>query len=227
MDLLGMLYPRQCYFCGRGGSWICPQCQAKIQILAPQKCPVCERGSYLGLTHPRCQSRRQLDGLLTLFPYQEPWRTMLHDYKYRFVRGLKQTWNWLIKKGLSSYPAMVKLWQQQQTAVVPIPLYTTRKLWRGFNQAVDLSQMVSQLCRLPLAERLVSRKHSTRHQAKLAAPERRRNLSAAAFSLQTRLPAKNFLLVDDVVTTGSTMRAVAILLKQAGAQKVYGFAPMG
>ena len=227
MDLLSWLYPRRCYFCGRRGDWICRQCRSRIKMLTPQKCPVCERGSYLGLTHPHCQSRRQLDGLLTLFPYQEPWRTMLHDYKYRLVRSLRKTWKWLIEEGLRHYPGLVELWREKQAVVVPVPLYTTRRLWRGFNQAADLSQTVSRICRLKLDQELVIRARATRHQAKLSAAERRHNLSAAAFGLRRRLPAKNFLLVDDVVTTGGTMRAVAHLLKQAGAEKVYGFAPLG
>jgi len=227
MDFLSLLYPRRCYFCRQPGAWICDQCWAKANIQTPQKCPICERGSYLGLTHPHCQRRSELDGLLSLFPYQEPWRQLLHDYKYRLVRGLKEIWEQLINGGLTHYQPLVKLWRQRRVAVIPIPLYPARRQWRGFNQAADLAQAVSQQCHLHLAETLLIRKHSTRHQANLPAWQRRRNLTAAAFGLRHKLPAENFLLVDDVVTTGSTFRAAAKLLKQAGAKEVYGFALLG
>lgn len=225
--IIDLLYPKTCYFCHRPGAWICPQCWPKINFRAPQKCPVCERGSYLGLTHPGCRRRTELDGLFYLFPYREPWRTMLHDYKYRLVRQLGPLWQKLIFTGLSQHPGLLSLWQRDQVTILPVPLFPSRRLWRGFNQAQAIGQIISRYCHCHLDSNLLKRQHLDRHQANLTARQRQANITPASFRLRRPRLKGNFLLVDDVVTTGTTFRALATLLKKHGAGRVYGFALLG
>ncbi len=225
--ILDSLYPPSCYFCHRPGAWICPQCWAKINFRSPQKCPVCERGSYLGLTHPHCRRRNELDGLFYLFPYREPWRAMLHDYKYRFVRRLTSVWQQLIATSLQKHhPDLLRYWQKEKVVIVPVPLHPSRRLWRGFNQAQELAKIISQISQRPL-QLLAGRRHLDRHQAKLNAQQRASNITPANFFLRRQRLKGNFLLVDDVVTTGTTFRALATLLKKHGANHVSAFALLG
>ncbi len=229
MSILDWLFPRQCYFCGRRGAWICSHCWSQVKFNYPQKCPLCERGSYLGLSHTGCHPRWSLDGLFVFLEYRQPWRQMLHDYKYQLVRSLAPIWKEIIRRGLAANPAIVNFWRRQQVKIVPVPLYPARQLWRGFNQALILAQALAVNLNLPLLPNLLERRYWTRQQVKLIARQRRQNINSQTFALRKtlKLPPGNFLLVDDVVTTGSTLMAGASVLKKAGAGKVYATALFG
>ena len=102
-------------------------------------------------------------------------------------------------------------------ALVPVPLHRYRHAVRGFNQADELARHLSKHTGLPIVRSAV-RRRNTASQSGLSAAERRRNLNEA-FAVRT--PAARYpLLVDDVITTGETCRALAKALLAAGANKV-------
>ena len=105
--------------------------------------------------------------------------------------------------------------------VVPVPLHWRRQYSRGFNQARELSRYAG----LPVVDALVRTRH-TRAQVELAADQRRANVSGAfrvrRWWLRERtLAAMKIVLIDDVSTTGATLEACALALKEAGAAEVY------
>ena len=107
---------------------------------------------------------------------------------------------------------------ERYDALVPVPLHRWRHARRGYNQADEIARALSVLTRIPVL-RAVKRRRATSPQTGLDARQRRGNLRSA-FSQKCTIHRKHVLLVDDVITTGETIRAVASALHQAGAARV-------
>lgn len=107
-------------------------------------------------------------------------------------------------------------------AVLPVPLHWRRRWFRGFNQAVEIGRPVAKALGVPLVSP-VRRKRSTPFQSGLSARARARNLRSA-FVIREALQHQHVLIIDDVITTGTTMHQLARLLKSAGAGKVSALA---
>lgn len=107
--------------------------------------------------------------------------------------------------------------------LVPVPLHPVRRRERGFNQAELLARELSALTGLPLAADILSRRRNTPSQTALAPRERAENVAGAFAVPGSALPAPpRCLIVDDVMTSGATMRACAGALRAAGARTVRG-----
>lgn len=102
--------------------------------------------------------------------------------------------------------------------VVPVPLHRRRFAERGFNQAAEIARHAARHLGLPLDQRLVRRSRATLEQSDLPAAARQHNVRDA-FEVMAR-PPQRIALVDDVLTTGSTLREVARVLRGAGAQSI-------
>lgn len=117
--------------------------------------------------------------------------------------------------------------------VVPVPLHWLRRWRRGYNQAERVARPLARLLGVPCAE-LLRRRRATRPQTGLAREERLANprgafalrggLARAVRGWRHRLEGRRVLLVDDVVTTGATLRAAAEVLRRAGAREVVALA---
>jgi ComF family protein len=105
-------------------------------------------------------------------------------------------------------------------ALVPIPLHRTRLRRRGFDQTLEIARPLGRALGLPVLDGALVRTKLTREQSTLSAVARRRNLKDA-FIARPKLPLPaHVALVDDVMTTGATLRAAAIALRRAGVERV-------
>lgn len=107
-------------------------------------------------------------------------------------------------------------------AVLPVPLHWQRRWFRGFNQAVEIGKPFARHLGVPLV-RNVRRKRATAFQSGLSARERARNLKSA-FVVRGPLKYRHVLIIDDVITTGTTMRQIARVVKRAGVARVSALA---
>lgn len=107
-------------------------------------------------------------------------------------------------------------------AVLPVPLHWRRRWFRGFNQADEIAAPVARHLGVPML-RNVKRIRATPFQSGLSARERARNLRGA-FEIYGNLSADNVLIVDDVITTGTTVHQLARALRRAGVSKVSALA---
>jgi ComF family protein len=107
--------------------------------------------------------------------------------------------------------------------LVPVPLNRWRLLRRRFNQAALLARELGRQTGLPYEPQIVTRPRRTRTQVGLKPEERRRNVSGAfaiASGQEARITGRNIVLIDDVITTGATIEAIAKTLKSSGAARV-------
>ena len=103
--------------------------------------------------------------------------------------------------------------------LLPVPLAESRFRERGFNQALEIAEQLERCLAIPLRADILERKRITREQAGLDRDGRRKNVRNA-FALRATLNAKHVAIIDDVVTTGSTVNEIARVLKRAGAEHI-------
>lgn len=143
----------------------------------------------------------------------------------KLIHALKYEKNYRIGIYLGNLIAeksMRKLSGWDLDLIIPIPLFHLRKAERGYNQSFYIAKGLGEKLKIPVKQNIVIRKKSTSTQTKLNLVERKQNM-AGAFSLknQKNIKQKNILLVDDIITTGSTITEVAKILKKKKAKKIY------
>jgi len=224
MFLTGFLFPRKCLGCGQKGHYFCSSCLNLVSLEPQRICPICGQFSVGGVTHPRCARPFGLDGLTSVFAYKGIIKKAIKKLKYRFVTDLAED---LIEVFLS-FCGEDKVFSQlclDQPPLIPIPLHSARKRWRGFNQAELLGKMIAANLDLPFLPDLLVRVKKTKPQVNLDKKERQKNIQGAFFlndNSKFKIRNSKFVLFDDVWTSGATLREAAKVLKRNGAQKVWG-----
>jgi ComF family protein len=109
--------------------------------------------------------------------------------------------------------------------LIPVPLHHLRMTKRGFNQACELGSYASRLLGTPLLATGLRRRRNTKAQSGLSRKQRRRNVRRAFYWHGCKQPGRHVALIDDVMTTGTTVSECARVLKQAGAQRVDVWVP--
>lgn len=217
MDWLGWLFPRRCLGCARVGSHLCEECVNRFIPMHQLACIECRRPALGGETHLRCQKPYAMDGLLSGYVYAGLMKVAIAQFKYRLISDLTETLVELLISQADAAPLFGKPF-----TLVPVPLSRERLKWRGFNQAMLLAVGLQQAWDWPCAPTLLKRQRDTRPQMQLSSKERVANM-VGAFALNRSLSLpKRVLLIDDVVTTGATMRECGKVLKRAGVKTVWG-----
>ena len=218
--LLVTVYPPRCVLCGAAGMDdmdICERCYRKLPWLE-SACTQCALPlavhSGNRLKCGRClQKTPAFDNSLSLFSYEQDVIKLVHQLKFneklvcaRLLGGM-----------------LVEAIKQHETAlpdcILPVPLYRTRLRRRGFNQSIELARPVARAFRLPLEIQSVIRRRDTHSQTGLNKKQRRRNIRGA-FKTVRSLDYDHVAILDDVVTTTSTVNELASLVKKAGVRRV-------
>ncbi len=212
-----LLYPPRCLICKAvleiPDPLAPPCCRKCLADLPPARlyCPHC--GSFNRDPGPCCPDGGSLRSLFALSLYQGEWRKMLHRLKYRGERRLSRPLgNWLgtalLETGWS--PDLITF----------IPLHPRKALERGYNQSELIARRVAGVLGLPLIP-ILKKIKDTPSQTELSRIERYKNAEGAFASIKFIPPGSTVLLVDDIYTTGATMKGAAEVLSRAGAT-VYG-----
>lgn len=223
--LLDILFPKKCVGCNKAGSYFCQDCVRNIKQ-TDLVCPRCEDLSLGGQTHPICRRRFGLDGLWSLGVYQDSLKKAIGQLKYHWVSDLAESLIDITLEYWAKYQPFVldqiKKDRGEGWVVIPVPLHWWKQNNRGFNQASLLGQILSKRLGLDYYEAL-KRVRFTKSQVKLKEHQRKENIKGAfAISPNCNLsPVTCVLLIDDVWTTGSTLRECGYILKRAGAKKVW------
>ena len=222
--LKNALFPKTCYGCGKLGIYICPTCIAKLTLVREDQCPYCQKASYFGLTHPSCISTLRLDGLKSFYYYSPLARKIIKGIKYRLVKDAMPDFLHTIAldkiKELLFYKKITT-----QPILIPVPLHSKRQVRRGFNQSATIAQFFSEKIHIPINTTCVERVKNTAPQAALKTPRDRYENIRGAFEItknsEKTIKNNDFIIVDDVWTTGSTIKEMCRILKKHGARKVF------
>jgi len=201
------LTPAICFLCHSQAterSLLCAGCRADLP------------GTLNTITHiwsAGAPGPQLIEQTITACKYEFPIKELIHQLKY----GRRV----IIAKELGRLLSLnvLKVSTSLPDCILPVPLHRLRYLNRGFNQALEISRTVSKRLGLPIDTDLVSRSRHTLPQYALAPGDRKRNLRGA-FQLNSVPAYRHIAVVDDVITSGATVNAIALVLKKAGVQRV-------
>lgn len=221
-----ILFPIQCLGCGIKESYLCPDCLNKIHITSKI---ITQTKSHQNLSW-------WLNGIIVTARYRESkiLQQAICIFKYKFVEDLAKPLGQLMKKRLSA----VSFINLSDFTVIPIPLHKRRLSERGFNQ----NSLLARYCfkndrkqtssyssldqkREIIGDNILIRQRYTKPQVNLKRDDRLKNITRAFAVKKERggeVKNKNFLLLDDILTTGATLNQAAYALKQAGAHEIWG-----
>jgi ComF family protein len=163
-------------------------------------CTVCRKGVV------------NFDSVYSFGSYEDPLRKLIHLYKYGRVESLAKPLSALLLRALPR--------EERVDVVMAMPMHFRKRMQRGFNQAELLAAPVAKRYGLRLSKNLRKTRH-TRPQAGLTETQRQENLkNSFVVRRPEQLSGKRVLLVDDVFTTGATLRSAVKALKDTGALRV-------
>ncbi len=214
-----VFYPLYCQLClnrCKHSLALCEKCQALLPYNS-HCCKICavplpENQSICGV----CQLKTQHDyqQIYSPFLYQQGIVYLIQQFKYQGHPAFGKTLALLYKN-----------WIQDQSitypeALIPIPLHPVRFRQRGYNQSLEISRILAKQLNITLDYQLLKRTHNNPKQSLLSASQRKDNIHGV-FSLNSSTPSyQHIAIVDDVVTTGSTVAEAAKILQTVGIKKI-------
>ncbi len=218
-DFVELLLPPTCVGCGARGAHFCPRCVRRIRYIRPPYCLRCGQPLTEGNLCHRCQRGylQYLDRARAMATFSSPLREAIHHFKYRSHLRVGA-----ILGELMAY--RLRRDSLRNFVLIPVPLHQERERARGYNQAALLARYIAQQLDLPVWETALLRVRKTQPQVNLHLHERMANVrNAFAVAPHADVRGRSILLIDDVMTTGSTLEACAHALKQAGATHVAAY----
>ncbi|OOF65671.1 phosphoribosyltransferase family protein [Rodentibacter sp. Ppn85] len=203
----------------QGQNGLCSTCQRQIQQYI--YCGGCGAPlQYFSRYCGRCGNNEfAWDRMVIVGHYDESLSRLIHRFKYQKQFWLDRTLARLLL--LSVYEARRNHGLTFPQAIIPVPLYHLRQWQRGYNQADLLAKTISRWLEIPCISHIVKRVKHTHTQRGLSAAIRRQNLkNAFKIDLSKPFPYQRVALVDDVITTGSTLNEIAKLLRGLGVQEI-------
>jgi len=224
--VLDVLFPRICINCGRQGNYICSECDLFLSesLLI---CSVCGNSSPSGETHPNCLNKYSLDGLISIWDYEGLIKKLIYQIKYDgttdIINEFIQKLLFLIIKDKNRFSAFLSFLSSEDVYITYVPMYIKRAKRRGFNQSVIIAQELGKYFNRPV-KKLLDKIIDTKKQTGLDKEERLLNIKES-FGEARPLPRgrASVLLVDDIFTTGATMKECCKVLKQSGVKNIWGF----
>lgn len=225
--MIELLLPAQCLVCAlkSNNKLICSYCEKKI--LSERSCclhcalPLNKNADFCG---DCLQKETFFAHIHALGDYDKPLSILIKQLKYQqqLIAG-ELLAELLIKSALSRYT------QQQLSEfdfLLAVPLHAKKLQQRGFNQAQIIADKLNKILEIPVLLNCITRNKETIAQEGLSIAKRRKNLSGAfSFNKQSKqkITGKNIIIIDDVVTTGSTINSLCKLLKKEEANLITVF----
>jgi ComF family protein len=218
--LIITIYPPRCVLCGCPGfndMDICAACYDNLPWIETA-CSQCAlplaTGSGGQLKCGQCQQKPPaFDHSVSLFSYQDDAIKLIQQLKFNEKLVNSRLLGSMLATAINNHAA------DAPDCILPVPLYSKRMRQRGFNQSIELARVVNKACDIPMNVRSVIRVRDTLSQTSLDRKQRRKNIRGA-FQLACAINAQHVAILDDVVTTTSTVNELAQLLKKAGVRRV-------
>jgi ComF family protein len=202
-----------CVLCGARtcDGLLCAACDDDLPRLPTERCPQCALPSLGGLHCGACLKQPPLfEHCEAVFSYAFPFDALVQHCKYGGAQELAELFATALAARLAGKPL--------PDLIVPMPLHPARLRERGFNQAMEIGRRLGDRLALP-CRHACQRHRDTPPQAGLDLKARRRNLRGA-FICDEALAGKRIVLLDDVMTSGSSLNELTKAARRAGAAEV-------
>ncbi len=216
--IFDFIYPPVCSTCDRvldrGENYVCGRCWSDFE-----RVPATE--TFTQLIEQKFLANEAIDGLTSVFLFEQDRRVReaVHLLKYAGAEAIGRTFGKMIARVVAVNEKLAAC-----EAVAPVPLHPSRRRERGYNQSELITMSICAELEVRHLPGLLIRKRQTQTQTLLDAEGRRKNISGA-FAIGKdfggSIEGMRVLLVDDVITTGSTIKECARVLKENGALEVY------
>ena len=226
---INLILPPRCLKCGKVLSehnGLCPQCFNKIDFISEPYCYICGH-PFSNLSNTKsgvkqicgncAKEKKHLFKMQrSAFVYDENSKNLIIDFKFHDKTSSAEVLaNMLFVAGKD-------IWEENPDFLIPIPMHKKRLLKRRYNQAALLCKYLSRKSLVPTNYFSLVRIQNTVPQVSLSGNKRRNNLkNAFAIKNPEKLKDKSVVLIDDVKTTGSTLRECALTLQKAGVKQIY------
>lgn len=223
--IIDTVLPPRCIECGKilnGKIGLCPECFNRINFISRPYCSKCgtpfENAKNSGnLLCGKCIKEKRTPFRMnrSAMKYDENSKNLILSFKFMDkTENASVLAKWMKIAGED-------IWKEGVDVLVPIPLHYTRLIKRKYNQSALLCAELSKLTGIPVDYNSVVRHLKTRPQVEFSGRERVKNIKGA-FSVRhpKNVKGKRIVLVDDVMTTGSTLKECALVLRKAGASSV-------
>ena len=216
-SFLDLVFPRRCVACERSGAFICDDCQAALPVIGSPRCHRCGNpGPNPCLCIAEATRIWPLDGMRSVFEFESPVREAILALKYSNLRSVGETLSGYLEEMLAQDDLAFDL-------IVPVPLHKRRLRQRGYNQSEVIARHVGKMTGTIVEAKTLRRVTYAGPQARAASADERRTNVAQAFQFEGgSLVGVKIAVIDDVTTTGATLRACATALKRGGAAEVWG-----
>lgn len=223
--LVDLVFPPRCVICddilffSDKKHGICRKCIHKASIIKGRRCYKCGKkiSSETKEYCYDCERRKHyFDRGFSLFQYNDQIRPSLYRLKYGGRYEYGEYYGALMARIYKDSIIRAKV-----DAIVPVPLHKNRIYERGYNQAEAIARALSERTGIPCYEKYVVRQKNTVPLKLMTPSERQKNLKNAFIIGQNDVKSKITIVIDDIYTTGSTIDAIAKVLKASGVRKVY------
>ncbi len=230
--ILKIFFPYHCLNCQKileNNQLLCFNCLNQIKINSAFFCPQCQKK----LTTPFLSCHKQSKYLLAALSfYESPLKELIHHLKYYSFKNseliIKLIINQYLEKILKNYGEFLR----DEYWLLHVPLHPKKLKKRGYNQSLILAQILKEELKLffpklktEIKEDIVIRIKNTIPQSRLKTVEEKYQNLENAFFLDSKdfVKNKNFIIVDDISTSGATLKEITKILKANGAKKIIGF----
>ena len=189
---------------------LCDKCTSSLKKISGLRCEKClDLINTSGLCAECLERLPDYEKLYCTFTYSDPLKKLLYSFKFGDARYLSHVLAPLMQVEDNGYDL-----------IIPVPLSKKTFRKREYNQAFLLAEELSKRLSVPVACDVLKKNDSASSMARLDKKERRKNIKGL-FYFDKKLSGETVLLVDDICTTGETLRACSHELKKAGAGKIY------
>lgn len=207
------LLPGSCLLCENDSDTklLCSDCNRELPQLPRHLCPQCSEQTTHGERCGAClKDPPAFEQTFASLRYEFPVDRIIHTFKYGHQLAVANWAAQIIIEKIAAY---------EYDRIIPIPLHPDRLRERGFNQSAEIARVIAKTLKIQLDTSSLVRTRTTPPQAELPMKERKRNIRGA-FECLNDLAEQRLLLIDDVMTTGATLREASRVAKIHGASQI-------
>jgi len=229
-EFFRIIFPPICISCRQKirDGLVCGKCMSSTKIRSGFLCPTCDRrlpperhGLPERTNPPPCHPKSKFVLAAASFYENAVVRELIHVLKYRRIKEAAEP----IAEIIGEYITKTIKDDSSSFVIIPIPLHPRREKERGFNQSALIAEIVATESGFPIQSGNLTRTGKTNPQIQMKSYEERKSNVAGCFQIKKPelVAGQNIILVDDVFTSGATMKEATKTLKNGGAKKIIGF----